>query len=197
MTVGFNKDANGNAIEKGRYVQDEWITLGLTLFAEGGVGTLPRIFDSSDPGGKPQSACGDADLGSPNQACPGGGPGEGVDGEPGKPGENCIAHGNLLIVQEPGETCPDDNVDGGIITLDFPYGGGQYVKEIGLLDIDYGTTVIVVTETATGFAEREIIVPLLGDNSYQTVTIDEDNVKWIKVMLVRSGGVTHVTFCPK
>lgn len=197
MTVDFNTDTNGNNIEKGRFVEDEWIKLGMTLFAEGGEGTLPRIFDSSNPGGETPGACGDADLGSPNKECPGGGPGEGEGGEPGQPGENCDPRGNVLIVQEPGESCPDDNVDGGIITLDFPYPNGQYVKEIALLDIDYGARIIVVTETSSGFAEREIAVELLGDNSFQFVDIDEANVKWIKVMLTRSGGVTQITFCPK
>ena len=94
--------------------------------------------------------------------------------------------------------CPlPQNVDGGLINLDFPFGFGQYVKEIGLLDIDEEATVIVVTQTSTGFEEREIAVPVLGDNSYQVLEIDQDNVKWIKVMLTRSGAVTSVTFCPK
>ena len=39
-------------------------------------------------------------------------------------------------------------------------------------------------------------MPLLGDNSYQTVIIDQANVKWIKVMFARSGAVTSITFCP-
>jgi hypothetical protein len=110
---------------------------------------------------------------------------------------NCSPKGNALIVQEPGTACPDDNVDGGIITLDFPFPNGQYVKEISLLDVDYGAEIVVVYETSSGFDEYTKSVPLLGDNAAQTVEIDQANVKWIKVILTRSGGVTSVTFCPR
>lgn len=112
VTVNFDKAANGTALPAGLYVEKEWETLGLTLFAEGGVGTLPRLFDTANPGGATNDDCGDRDLGAPNKECPGGGPGEGVGGEPGAPGENCDPLGNVLIIQEPGEDCPDDNVDG-------------------------------------------------------------------------------------
>ena len=197
MTVGFDTDPEGNVIEKGTYVGDEWSSIGLELFAEGGVGSRPRIFDTADPGGEKPSDCGDSDLGAPNKYCPGGGPGKGIGGEPGKPGENCEPLGNVLIVQEPGEDCPDDNGDGGLITLDFPAEGGNYVYEIGLLDVDYATKVVIVYEKSPGTLEEyEITVPLLGDNSYQTVIIDQANVKWIKVMFARSGAVTSITFCP-
>lgn len=43
-------------------MKNEWLSYGMTVFAEGGVGTLARVFDSSDPGG--EDSCGDADLGS-------------------------------------------------------------------------------------------------------------------------------------
>jgi hypothetical protein len=102
-----------------------------------------------------------------------------------------------LIVQEPGTDVPDDNGEGGMITLDFPYPEGQYVKEIGLLDVDYATEILVVYETEYGFKEYSIPVPLLGDNSAQTVRIDQINVKWIKVIFARSGAVTSITFCPR
>ena len=49
----------------------------------------------------------------------------------------------------------------------------------------------------TTFQEKMIEVPLLGDNSVQTVTIDTENVRWIKIMCERSGAVTFITFCPK
>lgn len=55
MTVGFEKDANG------QYVLDEWLPYGMTLFAEGGIGSLPRIFDTSSPGTDKE---GDLDLGA-------------------------------------------------------------------------------------------------------------------------------------
>jgi hypothetical protein len=41
-----------------------------------------------------------------------------------------------------GETCPDDNVDGVVIKFDFdpPV---DYVKSIGLLDVDYSTVITI------------------------------------------------------
>ena len=174
ITVGFDTDASGNAVVKGAYVENEWLAYGFTLSAEGGFGTLPRIFDTASPGGETPKVCGDSDLGAPNAACtPFGGPGKGIGGKPGEPGMNCEPLGNALIVQEPGESCPDDNVDGGIINIVFPATNGQYVYELGLLDIDYETFVEVGYETSTGFPEREIPVPLLGDNSYQVLEINQ------------------------
>ena len=155
----------------------------------------PRILDSSNPG---DATCGDPNLGLPNQACPGGGPGISSGGEPGTPGENCAPGvGNVLIVQEPGAPCWDDNSNGGVISLNFPYPGGQYIKDIKVIDIDYASTVLVVTETDAGFVEHTINLPLHGDNSVQTVEINEDHVKWIKLMLSRSGGLYEVTFCAR
>jgi hypothetical protein len=195
--ISFNEDASGNPVARGAYIENEWIEYGFTLSAEGGVGTLPRVFDTACPGVETPGSCGDSDLGAPNQACSGRGPGQGAGGIPGQQGENYDPHGNELIVQEPGESCPDDNVDGGIITFDFPFGSGHYVKEIGHLDIDYETIAFVATQTPNGFSEREIVVPPLGDNSYQVLEIVEGNVKWIKVVFERSGAITSITFCPK
>ena len=118
-------------------------------------------------------------------------------GIPGQPGDNCEPLGNALIVQEPGESCPDDNVDGGIINIVFPATNGQYVYELGMLDVDYGVTIEVGYETSTGFQQQNIRVPLLGDNSYQVVGINQANVKWIKVKLTRSGAITSIKLCPE
>lgn len=126
---------------------------------------------------------GDLDLGAPNKACPGGGPGQGMGGEPGQPGMNCSPKDNALIIQEPGTSISDNNVDGGIIMLDYLFPNGTYIKNIGLLDVDYGTNIIVVYESASGYMEYTIIVPLLRDNTAQMVEIDQANVKWIKLKL--------------
>lgn len=193
-TVDFGEDANGNPLAAGDYVQGQWSGYGLVLSATGGAGTLPRLFDTYNP---TSQACGDSDLGAPNEACSGGGPGWGEGGVPGKPGENCEKQGLALIVQEPGEPCPDDNVDGGVIIMDFiGQPNGQYVKELGILDADYEISIIVDYETSNGsIATRIIPVPILGDNSFQVVEIDQENVKWLKVDLTRSGAVTFISFC--
>ena len=67
-------------------------------------------------------------------------------------------------------------------TLDFVDKPGVYVKELGLLDIDYATTITVIYGPGDdNFQEKVIDVPLLGDNSVQTVLIDLPNVRWIKI----------------
>jgi hypothetical protein len=128
--ISFNEDASGNTVAKGAYVENEWIEYGFTLSAEGGAGTLPRVFDTASPGGETPGSCGDSGLGAPNQPRSCRGPGQGAGGIPGQPGENCEPHGNALIVQEPGESCPDDNVDGGIITFDFPFGSDNMSRRL-------------------------------------------------------------------
>lgn len=86
---------------------------------------VAMVFDSSNPSG------GDTDLGSPNESF--GGPGIGGAGEMGMPFENSQAHGNVLIISEDGNgNDPDDNRNGGFITLDFG-SSPRYVDSFGLL----------------------------------------------------------------
>lgn len=158
---------------------------------------MPIAFDTADP---VDGECGDSDLGSPNVHCPGGGVGVGEDGEPDGRGPNCVPLGMALIVQEPGETCPDDNVDGGIIEIIFePM--VESIESIGLLDVDYTTIVKITFQNQYGQLEdKNIVVPLRGDNSYQLLPLDLADVtgpvKKLKLILTRSGAVTSLTFCP-
>ena len=157
-TVDFNDAAPD------QYVKDQYAAYGLTLSASGGEGDSPRIFDTGNPGSQEE---GDPDLGTPNESC--GGPGIGEGGRQGMPGENCQFLGNVLIIQEPGNGnmgIPDDNMNGGEMTLNFK---GQYVKEIGLLDVDYNAKLEIEFDHSSGIARRTISVPLLGDNSYQII----------------------------
>jgi hypothetical protein len=66
-----------------------------------------------------------------------------------------------------------------------------------MLDVDYGVTIEVGYKTSTGFQQQNIRVPLLGDNSYQVVGINQAIVKWIKVKLTRSGAITSIKLCPE
>ena len=120
VTVDFDKDASGTDLSPPLCVEYEWASLGLTLFAEGGEGSLPCLFDTANP--RKEKTGGDPDLGAPNNYCTPPGPGRGDGGRPGEPGENCDPLGNVLIIQEPGIDVPDDNRDGGLLTLDFPAG---------------------------------------------------------------------------
>jgi len=184
-TVDFNEQP------RGKYVKDEYAEFGLTLTASGGEDDSPRIFDTANPGNEVE---GDSDLGTPNKSC--GGPGTGIYGERGQPGENCDFLGNVLIVQEPGNadmSIPDDNMEGGEITLKFQ---GQYVKEIGLLDVDYEAELIVEFNHSSGVARRTMNIPLMGDNSYQIINVDIEGVRSMKLDLTRSGAISFVSFCP-
>ena len=71
-----------------------------------------RILDTSNPGNE-------SHLGSPNMACPGGGPGIGSGGAPNELGENCASQGNVLIIQESNSTEAHANPGGGVIFFQF------------------------------------------------------------------------------
>jgi hypothetical protein len=179
-------------------VTDQWKSLGLKLSASGTKSSKKgaRIFDTTNPG---SIKAGDPDLGAPNQRCTPAGPGIGAGGEPtsGNKGVNCKPQGNALIIQEDNAypDIPNDNVNGGTITFDFFEPGGKYVYEMGLLDIDYATTVKVVYENGDGStSENDLVVPLLGDNSFQVLKIRQAAVRSIKVIMARSGAVTYIMF---
>jgi hypothetical protein len=167
----------------------------MTLSATGGFGILPRVIDTANPGEGNDK--GDPDLGAPNMRCSPPGPGVGIGGEPDMEGENCSPLGNALIIQELNDpmSIPDDNVDGGKMVFDFNP-KATYVKDIGLLDVDYKTSIIITYMPESGKTkEKTISVPLLGDNSYQLLSIDTDNVVQLVVAMQRSGAVTSITFC--
>ena len=189
VTVDFNTFPNGTSTNGGEYVDEEWLDYGFTLTASGGLSNKPRLFDTSTPG---TNKFGDPDLGSPNKRCSPSGPGKGEGGEPGSPGANCEPLGNVLIIQEENTRpdIPDDNVDGGIIT--FHFDKPQRVAKIGLLDIDYKSFLTVTTLDSSPF---DIAIPMLGDNSVQTVNIDTEQVVQLDLNLSRSGAVTFLSFC--
>lgn len=196
-TVGFEKDAFGNDLTRGKYVMDEWKPYGMVVKSKGGYGKSPRLFDCANPG---TVEAGDPDLGSPNETCePNGGPGVGVGGERGAPGENCVPLGYALIVQERNNRMevPDDNARGGVIIFEFTKSGGTYVKEIKILDIDYRGAIVMVGYYQSGnrLRKKKIVVADLGDNSVQTITIEKDSVAWVEVKLLESGAVPSITFC--
>ena len=131
--------------------------------------------------------------------CENAGPGKGEEGEPDGNGPNCNPLGNVLIVQEPGEPCPDDNVDGGVMEFEFdpPV---DYVKNIGLLDVDYSTVIkIKYLDEDNETKKEKISVPILGDNSYQLLPLDVEKVtgpvKSLSLIMTRSAGVSSLTFC--
>lgn len=188
VPVNFDKSAAGVTLKGGRYVANQWQSIGMILSTVGGLASenRPRLFNTSSVGNDP-------DLGSPNEFCTPPGPGVGLEGQPGGAGPNCDPLGNVLIVQSSDEsiTIPDDAVGGGSILIDFTT-DVSYVGEIGLLDIDYET---MITVSYYGSDDIDVIdVPLLGDNSVQTISIEKSNVKQVRVDFTRSGAVTFISF---
>jgi hypothetical protein len=195
VVVDFSENADGMPLFGGMYVENAWDKYGLTLSAMGGLGTAPRLFDTSNPRG-PDGKGGDSDLGSPNNGCYPPGPGVGGGGEPGMPGENCNYQGNVLIIQENNNNpnIPDDNEGGGTIAFNFSQ-STQFVAEIGLMDIDkLNSKIIIVYEGEVGLAQKTIDIPVYGDNSVQTLPINIANVRQLLVNLKDSGAVTFIKF---
>jgi hypothetical protein len=150
------------------------------------------IFDSANPTGE------DPDLGTPNQTCPGGGPGVGIGGQVGQPGENCVPLGNLLIIAEDivdGNLNglvddPDDDLNGGTIT--FTWNSPTSPTRIILMDIDNESAAVSVSNNT-------LLVTVdatdLGDNSAQT--IDLTGYPATDKMVVRfssSGAVAEIEY---
>lgn len=191
VNIDFSKSADGVTLSGGKYVSDQWESLGLSLYASGGRGYLPRLFNTSSVGNDP-------DLGSPNEKCTPSGPGRGAGGEPGSDAPNCNPLGNVLIIQNSDEsiTIPDDNKNGGSIIFEFEE--AVRFESLGLLDIDYKTSILIMTESESGRLAvlPRIEVELKGDNSFFMLDINEENVKQVRVTFAHSGAVTEINFCP-
>ena len=200
---------DGTLLEPGEYISNQFEPFyGLTFssMGNGSVGSAPHLLDSTNPVTEVNGQdCGDPDLGSLNQQCRGRGPGIGVGGEPGLKGDNpyknCQPQGNILIIQEDNEdnecaSIPDDNQEGGEITLDFlPMAGVVY--SIGLMDVDYCTSITVVYIDNNGEMREKppISVPNCGNNSLQTIYLNEMNVVQLRLTMRRSGAIMSLTFC--
>lgn len=178
---------------RGHYVKDQWYsTYGLTITASSENGGYTpngnaRILDTATPET-------DRDLGSPNDKCPGNaGPGRGRGGEPGQPGANCVYQGNVLIIQESNTPDPDDNAYGGNLT--FTFQNPATVFTMGLMDIDSGERDFVYVQKQGGQHVGPRRIYGLGDNSVQTVSVQEEGVSTLTLELENSGAVRFVCFC--
>lgn len=196
MIIDFETDGAGNALLAGAYVSGDWAeAYGLTVFANAsGNGFTPdgkaRIFDSSNPGTEED---GDPDLGTPNELCGQGGPGQGEGGREGASGQNCVARGNILIIQESNKTTPDDSLSGGSITFLFETPVQRSIS-LGLLDIEDNNTFIEVeTEEASGPIRVDVVGE--GNNAFQSVALDFSTVRRVTVHFSTSGAVTDFKFC--
>jgi hypothetical protein len=157
-----------------------------------------NIFDSTQIAGNGKDAKFDPDLGAPNKACPGGGPGRGRGGKPTSPFPNCEPQGNLLIIQNESiaPTTPNDSPYGGKIR--FAFTKKVTLLDLGIIDIDEEDSV-EVTVTAEGRADFPFNSPdNIGNNGFwkaketQGQIIPFPNVVVMEVFLPGSGGISYI-----
>lgn len=203
--ITFDELPDGTVLEPGEYISDQYkpfYGISFSSIGKGALGNHPRLFDSANPGKKVDGGfCGDKDLGAPNRECPGGGPGKGDAGGPDSDYPNCEPQGNVLIIQEDNRDnrcgdIPDDNQDGGIITIDFSPVAVE-VFSFDMLDVDYPVRLVVVYFDEDGNEKEKgpIDAVISGDNSLQTIEVDCKNVVQLRLYLKRSGALTSLRFC--
>ncbi len=185
--LDFELDASGSKTTKGQVIDEEWASLGIHITTDNPSSHPAMIFNSAKPTGY------DWDLGSPNEDF--GGPGRGTGGEEGQPGENRWPLGNVLIISEDGDQeDPDDHYAGG--TFIFTFEKPSMIHEVQLLDIDADET----TGKIVAYDQREnklgtFSMQQFGNNSFQIVPINLENVTRLEIHLQSSGAVTAISFC--
>jgi hypothetical protein len=191
----FSKDSAGNKLTVRNYVKYEWRNkYGMTVTVKNTGGFAPqeraRIFNTANVTG------GAHGLGAPNQKCdlkrnpPF--PGQGRGGEPGMPGANCFAQGNVLIIQETEQWDPGMWKQSGEFV--FSFDSPTRIGSIGLMDVtdrtdDHAQGWIMYTDVEG--KSFKISFKGLGANSIQTVVVDKI-VKKVTVVLKLGGAVRFI-----
>jgi hypothetical protein len=157
-----------------------------------------NIFDSASIRGDNQKW--DPDLGSPNRACPGGGPGRGMGGKPGAQFPNCIAQGKIMIIQneEMDPSIPNDSAFGGCMIFNFiePVA----LKNFGIMDIDESENVDITITTSSNVQLATFESPrTIGNNGLWFANSTADiarfsDVKKMEVCFPGSGAITFIDF---
>jgi hypothetical protein len=176
--IDFNTDGDGQRFPYTlNYVKNQWhAKYGLQITVEGNNGAQSYsqaiAYSSTNlPRNSPRY------LGTPNQRCPGGGPGRGLAGIPGAVGENCIAQGNILLIENPAESI--------VLTFASP----TRVGHLALMNVYFGKRSLEIV-TAKG-KTVSIDFDGLGDNGVQEVHVDMV-VKRIKILMGYMGTVTEI-----
>ncbi len=164
VTIDFD------GLSAGTLVDNQFDGVSIEADGDSTSGNAAMIFDSEDPTG------GDWDLATPGYGY-----------------NNNEELGNILIISEDQDTNdPDDDARGGVIT--FTFDEAVTVESIGLLDVDSnewgGSVVTLVTEGGT----QSFDIDALGDNSYQRIDINTDNVLELRVNMISSGAVTDLVY---
>lgn len=159
------------------------VTISATNRRDGGLGNAAMIFDSSAPTG------GDYDLGAPNVDF--GGPGVGSGGGTYSDAQNTQELGNILIITEDGDgSDPDDEAQGGVFTFTFDH--PVRVDYLELLDIDSNESGGSVLTINSSSGSQSFSIPALGNNSFQRLDINVDDVTSVEVDFVSSGAITEL-----
>lgn len=179
-TVNFDSLAAGDTV----YDQLPGVVIEAVNARVPGAGNRAMIFDSSPSDGNLTG--GDHDLGSPNQAY--GGPGVGNGGS-----TNTVALGNILIISEDGDASdPDDEAQGGTFT--FTFDQPVSINYLDLLDIDSNEAGGSVVTLTTAAGTQSFDIPTLGNNSWQRLDIDVDEVTSMEVHFVSSGAISEFKY---
>lgn len=200
VILDWEEDASGNPIDTGQVIDDEYHSatgISITVKAQSATG-VAAIFPSDAPPGI------DYDLGSPNETCPGGGPGIGEGGKVGQLGENCLSHDNVLIMPTSGDGdgdgfidgTPNDDDRGGTIT--FLFGEPVTVDYIAMLDQESEENLFIISYAdVAGTVELDSQNPSgFGDNSYENILINVDGVRRVDFNFMGSGAIASIAYTP-
>lgn len=154
-----------------------------TLRVRDGLKGVSAVIDSANPPAQ------DEDLGAPNSACVGSGPGKGEAGRPGSPGENCQPLGKILVAHEGnitalrtdcsecpnGSMCkdciPNDAMDGGEFV--FTFNETAVLHDVVMLDVDESTGSFSITLPGGNIS----LYHGFGHNGKQTISLNNTIVK--------------------
>jgi len=174
ITLDFDSDSDGAAIDAGQVIDDEFSSMGLTIGASNHRGGHPDTaiaFDSANPTG------GDSDL-----ATPGSGSG------------NNMSLGMLLIIAENDN---DQNNDGLVDNPDDEAAGGTFSFRFDFVQTTSGSATLVDIEESGGRIELyndgsladSVSIGAAGNNSVQTVDFGLSTFDEIRMVLTGSGAV--------
>lgn len=154
--------------------------------------TAARVFDSANPHYE------DPDLGTPNQVY--GGPGIGTGGESG-PFANTIPLGNLLVIQNPDYSDPNDDDVVGQFTFNFSSIGPITATSITVIDLEGATeqesgSVKLYATASSPTPLATFLLPDTGADGVGVVSLgNTPGVGYIVVDMDGSMGIDNLGFC--
>lgn len=171
-------------------ISDPWVDFNIEAFGNQGPSSA-IIFDTAHPTGN------DSDLGTPNSGF--GGPGVGIGGLPGTPGENRKPQGKVVIIpKELTDVNRDGRVDdpndsgfGGRIA--FVWAAPAMITKLTMVDVEEAGGVVNQYRNGVLIASFPIIP--LGDNSQMTMNISTRQlVTKTEIVIPGSGSVAELTY---